>query len=94
MRDTGDFLILIGDSLDSVNHQNADITPLDRRNRTDDAEFFNGVVHLTAFPKSCGINQGKSVSFEFEWRVDRITRSACDRRDNHTVFFRQRVNHR
>ena len=82
MRNTGDLRILLGKALDRINHDNTDICPLNSHFGSDNAVFFDLIVHSAFSSEPGGINKQKFTGFVRDIGVGRISCGAGNIRDN------------
>ena len=90
--DSGNLGILLRDALRRIDHDDADIRPLHRCHRTDDAVALDLFLNLILPSKTCGINKDIFFSVVGNVGINRIARGSRNVGDNHTVLLCQLVN--
>ena len=87
----GQPLILLGDAIKGIDHQHADIGPLDRLETAGDAEVFGAVVDAAAAADAGGVQQLPGATLPFEGGVDGVAGGAADGTDDGPVLAADRI---
>lgn len=91
MGDTGNFGILLGDTLGCIDQKNDDICALYGRYCTDDAVPLQLLFDLVFLSKTCGIDENIFISIVHDRGIDRIARRSGDIGYDDTVRAQQFV---
>ena len=91
MGDTGNFGILLGDTLGCIDQKNDDICALYGRYCTDDAVPLQLLFDLVFLSKTCGIDENIFISIVHDRGIDRIARRSGDVGYDDTVRAQQFV---
>ena len=78
----GQALVLLGDAIEHIDHQGADIAALNRLETAVDAEIFRAVIHAAAAADAGGVEQFPALAFPLDRGVDRVAGGAPDRADD------------
>ena len=92
MGDTGNFCILLCDTLGCIDQKNDDIGALYGRYCTDDAVPLQLLYDLVCLPKTCGINENILIFIVHNRGINRVTRCSGNIRYDDTVRSQQLVN--
>ena len=84
-------LILLGDAIDRVDHQQRDIRPFDGAHGAQHAELLHPRVDLAGAADAGRIDQRDGHALPENLRVDGVARGTGDRADNDALFAQQSV---
>ena len=84
-------LILLGDAIESINHQNTDIAALDGLETAVDPEELRAVIDTAATTDACGVHQTPGPVLAHDAGVDRVAGRATNRAHNGALFTADRI---
>ena len=84
-------MILLGDPIQGIDHQNAHITALDRLEAAVDAEVFRAVIDAAAAADAGGVHQSPGAVLPFEAGVDGVAGGAADRAHDGALLSADRI---
>ena len=84
-------LILLGDAIQRINHQNTDITAFNRLETAVDPEELRAIVDTAATTDSCRVHQTPRPVFPHDAGVNRVAGRAANRTDNGALFTANRI---
>ncbi|MOA42721.1 hypothetical protein D3C78_1647940 [compost metagenome] len=94
MRVAGNMLILLYNALFAIDQNKHHICSFNRFHRTHDTVFLRRFIHLATLAHAGSVDENITLSVSFEWRIDRITRSAGDVADDDAILSQQCIDKR